>query len=236
MKTCKWVLAVFAIALLGLAGAPVVEAASIRVTDLASSATITINDNDPNDLVGVTGVVAHSGSIGDFLVDFELGVTKPVVGSSGSPEMRLTVGATAGLTGGTLVVDFSETGFGPTGSLGGVATATGLGASAGLVTYNTFYDPGDVLFGGLALTSEGPSGPGVIVFSDTGSLLPTASYSLTQRLIISVGPGGSANLGSTVGNEIVLSVTNIPDGGWAVGLLGFALMGIEGLRRRYTRV
>ncbi len=236
MNTPKLVLALLAIAVLGLAGATSVEAASIRVFDVGSGTFLIINDNDGNDLIPATGAVAHSGSIGDFVVDFELGVTKPLVGSSSSPVMALTIGAVSGITGGTLVIDFSETGFGPTGSLGGVAFAFGVGASGGVVTYETFYDPANGLFGGTPLTSEGPTGPGAIGFNQTGSLSTTAfPYSLTQRLTITQGPGQTTSVGSSA-QPVLLVVQNIPDGGWAVGLLGFALMGVEGLRRKYTRL
>ena len=233
-KTFKTLLSGLIVAGLSLMAVPAVEGASIRVIDVASSTVLIINDNDANDLVGVTGVVAHSGTIGDFLVDFELGVTKPVVGSPAAPVMALTIGATSGLTGGTLVIDFSETGFGPTGSGGSLALATGLGVSAGNVVYETYYDAGDALFGGTLLTSDGPTGPGAIVFNQTGSLLTTPTFSLTQRLIIAQGPGGTTSLGSV--QPVLLALAPVPDGGWAVGLLGFALMGVEGLRRKYTRL
>src|SRR5687767_14860952 len=223
-----------AIAGIALVATPSVEAASIRVYD--GTTTIIIDDNQVGpDLDPNAGVIVHVGSIGVFTLDFEIGVTKPVFGTSTAPIMVLNAGATSNAAG-TLIIDFSETGFGPTGSAGSLAFAVGEGASSGTVAYNTYYDPANALFGGIPVTTDGPDGPGLIVFGATGSLPPTDSFSLTQRLIITHTAAGSTIIGGENFDAAVLALVQVPDGGFAVGLLGFALIGVEGLRRKYTRL
>jgi hypothetical protein len=178
------------------------------------------------------GQIFHAGTIGNFTFDVEVGTTKPIIGGTTSPILALTLGASSNAGGGTLFVDFSETGFGPSGS-GAIASATGL--TSGTVNYQTFQDPANNLFGGIAITATG-TGPGPINFSDIGALSTTSPlYSLTQRFTIQHAGAGSTVIGES---SLIVQpfVAPVPDGGWAVGLLGFALMGVEGLRRKFTRV
>jgi hypothetical protein len=228
--TSKALLTGLAIAAMGFAGAPSVEASAIQLT--SGSSTVTIYDNLAGDLDPAVGQIFHAGTLGAFTLDIEFATTKPTVPSTAtSPQMTLNFAVTTGATGGTLVIDFSDDFWGPTGPL---AFATASGASTGNVTYATLQDPANNLFTGSLITAAS-TGPGSIAFADIGPLVTTSfPYSLTQRWIIGLGPNG------VVGANSILFVTPfvapVPDGGWAVGLLGFALMGVEGLRRKFTRV
>jgi hypothetical protein len=235
----KSLLTGIAIAVIGLAVAPSVEAASIFIYDGVNPIVI-VNDNGVGDANPVVGEITHFGTLGSF-VDLEIALTKPSVGSPTAPAMGFSfIAASASTTPTFLQIGFSETGFGPTSP---IALVSASGTAAGNVTYTTLQDPNNVLFAGNQITTAS-SGPGIFAFSDvaliSGNGATTGPYSLTQVFTI-IHPGGSGIqrteiTADTVAALIVLPGIPVPDGGFGVGLLGFGLMGVEGLRRKYTRL
>ncbi len=221
--TFKSLLSTLVIALVVLVAAPSADAASIRLQSGAS--VVTINDAGGNDLSGDPGVVAFVGSVGAFQFNITFGVTKPTLGTSGDPEMAMYISANsfiASATPATLNVWFSETGFSTPLGLG---TAVAEGGASGALTYSTYQ--GNALFNeGTLITSDTTAG-GPFVFADTGFVPGGASYALTQKVTITHGVG--FNSSNFIGSF------SVPDGGFALSLLGFGLIGIEGLRRRFTR-
>ncbi|MGA2863515.1 MAG: VPDSG-CTERM sorting domain-containing protein [Verrucomicrobiota bacterium] len=87
------------------------------------------------------------------------------------------------------------------------------GTTAGMVSYTT--------------TFTGPigGGPGPFAGSTTGAAVG-APYNLTQTVDIFHRGAGVSSFDATIG---------VPDGGLTVALLGFAVMGVEGLRRRLSK-
>ena len=237
MTTREFALASFAVAVIGLVGAPVAEAAAIRVFDPATNTAVVINDQDVLlDESPAPGVVQHTGfAFANFMIDFELGITKPAnLITPTAPIMQLSVAASSNsATTQQLVIDFSETDFGPSGNLV-VTSATGV--TLGNVVYQTFQDTSNGLFGGTLLTTDSSGGPAITMSNGTTLSSTGFPYSLTQRWTITHGPGVVVT--SVDPSLLVVSpfVAPVPDGGWAVGLLGFALMGVEGLRRKHTRL
>ncbi len=211
----------------GAAFVPSAEAASIRLFD--GTTTITINDNgeplgDVADSNPVIGFVAFSGTIGVFNFVVASGQAFPLLGSLSDPEMQLNVIAVSNAPG-TLTVSFSENGFGPS---TGQFSATANGGTGGTVTYQTFQDPANVRFATTApVAALGPLGPGFtgLAFGNLAAL--SAPYSLTQQLTITH-PGAAAT-------AVTANLQGVPDGGLSLGLLGIALMGIEGVRRKVNR-
>jgi hypothetical protein len=97
-----------------------------------------------------------------------------------------------------------------------VATGT-LGLSSS-VTYETRQGTNS-LFAGTTLT--GPQSSNGSVSGSFGS--GTGPYSLTQKVTITHG---------SLGSSAAIVKLSVPDGGWSITLLGLALVGVEGLRRK----
>jgi hypothetical protein len=117
--------------------------------------------------------------------------SKPALGSALSPGISL--GATVSSTGSTpLTITVSDDSFGPisAGTFTAMLDGHTLGGTGGIVTYNTYYDAGNVLGGTSgALTASGPLSPPYASTINSSAITATA-YSLTLVLTI---PGGGAN-------------------------------------------
>ena len=231
-RTLRTLLSGFIIAILALVAVPTADAASIRLTSGGDQ--VIIHDEGVGDFApGAPGVVAFFGSVGVFEFTGTLGVTKPATPSD-PPFMELHLNTTS-TDAGVLEVEFSETGFGPSGT---VAFAGGDGSAgntpgSGLV-YDTFQDPGNILFGEAHLiTTDATLTGGPYSFAQFGALSTgTAPYSLMQQLTVTHSSPGT----TTFDGVLIVLPQAVPDGGWAIGLLGFGLIGVERLRRRFTRL
>jgi len=225
------------IAALGLLVTPSAEAASIKCYNGVS--TIIVNDDpealgtDPDGTLG-PGVVSFAKfSFGDWSFVVTAGFTKPALGSAVSPIMQFTVAAQSSnplsSTPSTLEVSFSEDSFGPS---FGSAVAFAQGVAGGTtVTYETFQDGANSRFAGSLITSQiFPNGPYGPPFVTAAGVLPFGGgfpYALTQKVtFVHTAPFQSSTA------NVFLSV---PDGGLALSLLGFALVGVEGLRRKFRK-
>jgi hypothetical protein len=140
-------------------------------------------------------------------------------------------------------------------TVGGLPTGSFAGTSGDSVTWNAFgwnpstapvtplwsyVDAGTGWTYSFSLTSVSVDtqnnkflnllGYGMLTITGTGSpyVATTGSWSFT----ISNPTGGShANFAFTFAN----SQTAVPDGGMTVALLGFAMVGVEGIRRRFSK-
>ena len=121
-----------------------------------------------------------------------------------------SVNISTGAAGGPLEISLSDNFSGPTYS---EVTASIYGTTPGSVLYSV-YANGNELFG-----------PGSFGTTVGGFTLP-ANYTLTQKVVISPGLGVT-NLYARVA---------VPDGGSTVALLGAALVGLAGLRRKFRGV
>jgi hypothetical protein len=182
---------------------------------------VVVTDNGVGDLNPLPGAVTWSGSLGNWLLNVTTGVTKPAVGSASSPEMDLASVNASSLGGGNLQITFAENGFIPSGvasaAIGGTLThggslTFGTEVNAGLLTLQTFSNGGssDVPFAGSQSAAFGAA-PG---------------YSLEQIVTIHHRGAGITSFDAHL---------SVPDGGLSAGLLGFALVAVEGLRRKLTR-
>ena len=197
----------------------------------SGGATCTLGDGDvaavcggggtgSGDILAGAGSVAGSFSVGNFTVNVSTGITKPAQGSAAFPFMDLNTVNTSTGGGGTLVLEFSETGFTGTGA----ANIFWGGTAAGTATYQVFYDPGNVVFTATTqLGTSGLQGPGAYSGTLTGGAA-SGTYSLTQRVTyIHQGSGVSSG-------DHALS---IPEPG-ILSLLGVGLAGIGLIRRRLS--
>jgi hypothetical protein len=119
------------------------EAYGLPTLELSSGGEV-ITSSDPD------GEVLFVGTVGNFDIVVTQGFTKPYRGSAAQPELDLfsvQITSLAGMgenDGGTLTIKFSEDGFGP--FTGNLVTQVG-GITDGTVSFNTYVDASDALFG-----------------------------------------------------------------------------------------
>ena len=155
MKRNKTVL-VMALTLVFLAIAVPSQPVPVLRLSADGGAPVTITDQLAGDMNPAVGAVTFLGPVGDFSFNVSTGFTKPILGSALSPSMDLNSVDISSAASGThnLVVEFSDTGFGPVNS----AFHLGIGGTTtGSVLYQAFLDPANVSFAQTtALGSIGP--------------------------------------------------------------------------------
>ena len=211
------------VAVIALAAAPSAQAIpTIQLFDGVT--TVTVADGGGGDITAAVGAVTFSGAIGTWIVNVSTGVSKPILGSATKPDMDLnSVNVSGGV--GTLTILFSDDGFGPTlgnsfAQVGG--TINNLAGST--LAYTTFASASNALFALTTPLTSQSFGSGAFSGSVFGSAVPiTSPYSLTQKVVIRHAGSGASSFNASL---------TVPDGGTTASMLGFALMGIAGLRRK----
>jgi len=180
------------------------QTATLRLTDPAGPTVVVVADQQvgpPADGIALVGAVNYSGAVGpNWTLTVTTGTTKPLSGDATQPLMDLTSVDANSLGPGILIVEFSETNFGPL--PGGSVFAAGIGGTTvGTVSYSAFADAANIPFAPTTLlTTQGPFGPGA--FDGTASSAatgPLPSYSLTQRVVFTHSRTGlSSSFGATL--------------------------------------
>jgi hypothetical protein len=196
--------------------------------------TITISDGKKKDtrtFTDASGLMSFSGSIGKFVLSIS---TTPASGLAMLPSFSLnslTYGG--GKKGGTLTISISDTSVHP--NDGSIASQIN-GQTTGTVSYSTFADTSNSLFGkGQLLGSQGGL-KGAFNINGSAIVASQNAFSLTETFVIQLGKGGSTHFGATVldppigGGEVV----QVPEVGSTLALLALALLGVEVLRRKLT--
>ncbi len=176
-----------------------------------------------------SGVVSFSGTVNGFAITVT-GITNPAIGSTTNPMLdQLTTSVTNnGNATGTITILFSEIGYGP---VSGVPEADfSASVNGGSVTYQTFADPTNTLYGMvMPLTSQTVAGTFGNT-SATGPAVPFNPFSLTESLSITLAPGAQYS-----GTE-ELSFVAVPEAGTSALLLfGLALVGAPLFLRKSFR-
>lgn len=205
-----------------------------------ATATVTdglLGDANPND-----GKVTFLGGVGaNWTLLVDTGTSKPLNGSPAHPLMDLNFDEATSKGAGTLSVAFFDNKFGPSGTLGALASIGGTLPPGATLTYQTFTRAGDAaptfssgaldlstLAGWSLLTSQtfpfvGPGGSFSGDASSLGMISGGASdYSLVQVITITVNSASQ-----TTGNAKLQA----PDGGMTLMLLGSSLTALAFLRR-----
>jgi PEP-CTERM motif len=181
-KTSAGVMALGSACLLAaLFTAPAQASAILTVSD--GTNTETINDNG-------SGLLIYAGQLDSWLFSFDVGETKPFVGSATIPDMHLTA---AGTGVGTLTISFFDDGFignGSTALTSGLSTNVDphSGGSISLQTQTTQ--------GGLA--SLGPFGPGALSGSETDTQTINGSYGIEMIATITHPYFGASSFDASV--------------------------------------
>ncbi|HEX5000504.1 MAG TPA: PEP-CTERM sorting domain-containing protein [Terriglobia bacterium] len=163
---------------------------TLRLTDVASGASCTLIDGaaaaacilggvaSGDNTMGTAGSVSGTFTLGVWTLNVSTGVTKPFNGSATSPFLDLnTVNQSSGP--GTLIIEFSETGFSGLGSSSLMFGGTVGGG--GTVEYSAYADTGNALFAQTSLLgTSGLLGAGPYGATIGGAAVGSAPYSLTQ--------------------------------------------------------
>jgi hypothetical protein len=221
---------------------PIVAGVCVLVSATPASAvpTLTLSESDGNNQNGgnnqqltlpsnAAGLVSFSGTLGSFSLSI---ATSPVTGQAMLPLLSLSL-SYSGLNPGTLTISLSDTSFSPTGGTL-VSQISGL-TSGGSVSYSTFADTGNSLFGkGTLLGTLGAFTGGNFAGTASATLSSQAPFSLTEMFVIQQGKGGTTSFGAVVNDPPAAGVVLVPESGSTIALLGLALLTCELLRRKLT--
>jgi len=193
-----------------------------------------VADNGVGDFDPTTGSINYTKDTTAFHITVLAGTTVPITGTAMEPAMDFTMAVTfkPGYAGGSLYLEFSDLGLGPT--TGPVESSFGgtVGSGATL-TFKTYASTLNTLFALTTPLATG-SGPSIDVL---GNVALTTPYSLTEEYIITQSsiPSQPRGGGVPTSGDGLLTLANVPDGGSTIALVGFVLVGVEGLRRRMSK-
>lgn len=198
---------------------------SLRLTQGANIVTVT--DNGAGDINSDSGVVVFSGGVGDFIVNTTTGVTKPLLGSSSSPILDLNSINVNGASSGTIILEFSETGFTNVNATLDMLSVNG-GTTAGTLQFETFGSLSNTLFATDIMIADSGALAGPFLFDELSTEALTGTFSLTTR--------GTITHTSGFQNSSFNSVLEVPEPSVAASLvLGTLLIGANILARRRRR-
>jgi hypothetical protein len=183
----------------GLVAGSLHQADAAAVMRLSADGGVTwtnVVDNGPLDKDLTPGFITYSGPVGNWVVVIASGLAAPPSNTPLTPAMDLST-LDFSLDPETLIVQMSDTDFIPFPNETFVASLTTT--TDGTLTYNTYRDTGNVLFGTTAnsptaaqLTTEGPFTGGTFTSSKSVVIANggTAPYSLTlETTVVHTGAG-----------------------------------------------
>lgn len=178
-------------------------------------------------LSNASGVMSFNGALGNFGFTIR---TSAATGLSLLPSLTLNSLSYSGRAPGQLTISLSETSLNP---IDGAVTSKINGQiSGGSLSYATFVDMGNNLFGkGALLNNQGAFSNGSFAGTASAALSPHSPFSLTETIIIQGTFGGTTSFGATV-IDPPTRVVPVPETGSTLALLSLALVGIEAVRRR----
>jgi hypothetical protein len=173
--------------------------------------------------------MSFNGKVGKFTLSLS---TTPASGLAMLPSFSLN-SLSGGKKGGTITISISDTSVHP--NDGSIASQIS-GQTTGTVSYSTFADTSNSLFGKEKLLSSQGGLKGAFNINGSAIVASQNAFSLTEMFVIQLGKGGSTHFGATVldppigGGE----VAQVPEAGSTLALLALALLGVGVLRRKLT--
>jgi type IV secretory pathway VirB2 component (pilin) len=113
MKRCREFLVVAFLVVTMVLGIQSVSQATLTMAlwDNTAQTGVLIVDGGLGDTSAITGAIAYSGSVGNWMFNVTGALSKPVMGSAGNPQMDLVDLSYSGPTGGVLWIGIMDTGF-----------------------------------------------------------------------------------------------------------------------------
>ena len=217
-----------ALALASVSSVNAVPTAALRYS-IDGTTWTTVADNAGGDSIGGLageGFMSVHVLIGSWSMQVAVGLTKPILGTPGSPVLDISVtGATTGTETTKLWIEFSDIGFTSTG--GSYFTSVGGNLALGnSEVFSSRVSSANVLFdAGTALTTLNVTGTPFAASGSASAPGLTAPNSITISHVFT--SGGRQGVISTDGR-----IVGVPDGGSSLVLLGLGLLGLAGLRRK----
>jgi hypothetical protein len=223
---------------IGILGSPPSAQGAFKLMLVQGANVVTVEDDMAGDLDPTDGLILFSGSVGTFVVNVEVGQSKPILGGANIAQIDLNSANTSSAAGGLLTVSLTDTDYvvaGPTASTETLFGGTLIPVGAANLTGSTvlFQSFASNTNGEFALTtplgSLGPFGPGAFSGSVNSSFSPAALFSLTTVLTLNL-----TGAGLYTGDGGVTVVSPEP-ASLAMALIAVPLAGgVHFLRRRKT--
>jgi hypothetical protein len=203
----------------GVLTQPAGATSSLSLSD--GTSTVTLSDS------GI-GSVSYNGSVGNFILNVTTGITYPILGTPGAPQLDLNSVNLSSSSGGTLTIMYSANNFTTLDAgISGLITHLG-GTTTGTVDLKLYTDAANTLFGKTTLLANlGPYSSGAFSGSVQTNVQPTGPYSLTLVATVAHN-GGGVNVTSFNGG-----VAPVPEPATSL-LLGVGLVG-AGLWRKFKQ-
>ncbi len=163
----KLITSILALGLLGCLS-EATAAPTMRLSADGGLTWVVVVDNGPLDSNPAVGFISYGGPVGDWVANAETGFGEPLIGSATAPIMDVS-SQNISTQPETLIVQLSDTNFVAFPNQTFVASINGT--TAGTVTYTSYRDTGNVLFGTGSTYAGDPAGV---------SPSPTASTLITE--------------------------------------------------------
>src|ERR1035438_7378050 len=145
---------------------------------------ITVVDNGPGDLIGLTGSIVIHTNVGVWVFAASSSETKPIFGSATDPRMDVNIQAYS-TAAGSLRVVFSDDDFGPASGILNIKVDGHLVSTGGAtVTYDVYGDPANVVGATTLHIASAGTTPLPTTATGSGTLTLPTPYSLTQVITI----------------------------------------------------
>ena len=176
-------------------------------------------------------MVSYDGSVnGGWTLSLAAGTTKPAIGSATDPIMNLSAANVSSTGSGTLLIEYSETFYGPLPDGNSFITSlqsenVGTGRTtvwSYLSTANALFDKAELLG---AIVQTGPGGDSSV---NTDGMFGYGEFSLTMRLSIRHTGAGDSSFAASLVDPPPAGPVGVPDGGSTVVLLGLGLLALGG--------
>jgi hypothetical protein len=201
--------------------------ATLRLDDTIS-APVSVVDNTPGDANPLAGVVTFIGSLGSWTVNVTTGITKPALGSAITPSMDLNSVNVSSSGAASLIIEFTETDFGP---LGDAAFDTNVGGSTGgSASFAAFLSEANTAFGtDTQISGLGSFSGGAFSGATSIEMDPLDPFALTLRASVS----HTGAVATSFNMDVQASASPVPQPATML-LLASGVLGVAGAAWKRT--